>query len=260
MTTLSEAPLIESIIEIRWGEHKLEPNKPVEFKFLAEDTDFFPGQFHGIANSKGFVFVEQINKDVPPIIPHLVRYRFRRSEGQWPCYQIGLGIFTVNQVNEGYDWETFKKDILAGLQMLDKGHPVGLRRLPVIGIEMRYRDGFLFGGGETSTQFLKNKLKINFQPPEEVLESPNLAKKVENYNLSFKIALEKPKGLLIISLAEELINGQLGFIMDTIVRSADDLKPMFEMGSLEIWLEEAHNIQKHAFRTLINPAYANSFK
>ena len=260
MTTLSETPLIESIIEIRWGEHKLEPNKPVEFKFSAEDTDFFPGQFHSVANSYGFVFVEQINKDAPPIIPHIVRYRFRRSEGKWPCYQIGLGIFTVNQVNEGYDWETFKKDILAGLQMLDKGHPVGLRELPVIGIEMRYQDGFLFGGGETSTQFLRNKLKINFQPPEEVLQSSDLAKKVENYNLSFKIPSENPKGVLIINLVEGLINGQPGFIMNTIVRSADDMKPRFEMDSLEVWLEEAHNIQRHAFRTLINPAYADSFK
>ncbi len=121
MATLSEAPLIESIIEIRWGEHKIEPNKPVEFKFSAEDTDFFPGQFHSIANSYGFVFVERINKDVPPFIPHVVRYRFRRTEGTWPCYQIGLGIFTVNQVNEGYNWGTFKKDILTGLEMLERG-------------------------------------------------------------------------------------------------------------------------------------------
>lgn len=260
MATLSEAPLIESIVEIRWGEHQLEPNKPLEFKFSAEDTDFFPGQFHSIAKSFGFVFVEQINKDVPPVIPHVVRYRFRRSPSKWPCYQIGLGIFTVNQVNEGYDWGTFKKDILNGLQMLDKGHPLGLERLPPIGIEMRYQDGFLFGEGESSTQFLKNKLKINFQPPEEILELENLANKVENYNLSFKIALVKPKGLLIINLLEGLINGQPGFIMNTIVRSADDSKPIFEMSSIENWLEEAHDVQRHAFKTLINTAYADSFK
>jgi len=47
--------------------------------------------------------------------------------------------------------------------------------------------------------------------------------------------------------------------MDTMVRSTDDSKPNFDMESLSVWLEEAHNIQRHAFKTLINPAFARSF-
>ncbi len=259
MSTLAKAPLIEAILEIRWGSQKFEPNKSVEISFPLEDVDFFPGQFHNVAIKKGFSFVENINPETPPL-PHLVKHRFRREQDAWPCYQIGLGVFTVNQLNEGYDWKTFKKDILVGLDMLNKGHHLGLKKLPLIYIEIRYQDGFLFTEGETSSQFLQNKLNIGFTPLENFLKSPNLGKSVQGYYLTFNIETKIPKGLLIINLVEGLINGHPGFVMNTIVRSDKKSEIVFETDSLEVWLENAHTIQKHVFNTLINPTYTKSFK
>lgn len=260
MGTLSEAPLMEAIIEIRWGKHKLEPNKPVVFEFPPEDTDFFPGQFRDVSKSRGFDFHERVNIEFPPLIPHVVKYRFRRAKGLWPCYQIGLGVFTVNQVNEGYDWITFRKDILTGLEMLDKGHPVGLGSLPLIGIEMRYQDGFIFSQNETPSQFLDDKLNIKFGLPEDFFKSTSIQKIVREHNINFSINVSRPEGVLLIKLTEGLINAQPGFIMETTVRSADKSKPTSNIDSIETWLEEAHDIQKYTFKTLINPTYAKSFK
>jgi len=259
MSTLSKAPLIEAIVEVRWGIPKFDPNKSVEISFPSEDIDFFPGQFHGIAKQHGFSFVENINQEAPPL-PHLVKYRFKREQNTWPCYQIGVGVFTVNQVNEGYDWETFKKDILVGLDMLDKGHPLGLKNLPFIYIEIRYQDGFLFAERENSSQFLQNKLNIGFIPIENFLKSPNLGESVRGVHLTFSLETKKPKGLLIINLVEGLINGHPGFIMNTVVRSDKKAEIIFETDSLGGWLENAHTIQKHVFNTLINPTYTKSFK
>lgn len=259
MSTLSKPPLIEAIVEVRWGVHKLDPSESVEISFPPEDIDFFPGQFHSIAKQQGFSFVENINPEAPPL-PHLVKYRFRREQNTWPCYQIGVGVFTINQVNEGYDWKTFKKDILVGLDMLDKGHPVGLKKLPFVYFEIRYQDGFMFTEGENSSQFLQNKLNIGFTPIENFLNSPNLKESVRGVRLTFNIETNIPKGLLIINLIEALINGHPGFIMNTIVRSDKKSEIVFETDSLEVWLENAHTIQKHVFNTLINPTYKKSFK
>lgn len=256
MGTLSEAPLIEAIFEMRWG--KLQ--KPVGFQFPPDDVDFFPGQFRNVAISYEFRHIEEINKGLPGIIPHIVRYRFRKAENLWPCYQIGLGVFTVNQVNEGYNWETFRGSVLQGLRILNEGHPVGLERLPGFGIEMRYQDGFLFDKGETPLNFLSDKLNINFGLVKEFYEFPSITKDVRDHKIEFNIHVVKPKGILIISLMEGLINGQAGFIMNTIVRSFEESMPAFTIDSIENWLEEAHNIQRHTFKTLINPTYAKSFK
>lgn len=259
MSTLSKAPLIEAIVEVRWGIHKFDPNKSVEISFPSEDIDFFPGQFHSIAKEQGFSFVENINPETPPL-PHLVKYRFRREQNTWPCYQIGVGVFTINQINEGYDWETFKKDILVGLDMLDKGHPLGLKKLPFIYIEIRYQDGFMFTEGENSSQFLQNKLNIGFTPIENFLKSPNLEESVRGAHLTFSIETKIPKGLLIINLVEGLINGRPGIVMNTVVRSDKKSEIIFKTDLLEVWLENAHSIQKHVFSTLIDPTYIKSFK
>ena len=259
MTTLKEAPLIEAIFEIRWGKYILQPNKPIEFHFSPEDTDFFPGQFRSEANSNGFAVIEHVNPDYP-LLPHIVKYRFRRKENTWPCYQVGLGVMTVNQLNEGYDWGVFKKDILTGLEMLEKGHPFGLEKLPSSGIELRYHDGFFLEEGETPSQFLNNKLNIVFSPHEGFLKSPNLEKNLQGNKLTFSVKSIRPKGLVIINLVESLINGRPGFVMETIVRSPDESKPIYQKDVLSEWLDEAHDLQKHAFNTLIEPTYFKSFK
>ncbi len=258
MTTLPKAPLIETIVEIRWGKVIKSPGKPVSFSFPHDDTDFFPGQFQAIAKKKGYTLIERPNKEAP-LIPHLVKYRFRPSENTWPCYQIGLGILTINQTVEGYDWETFKESVMNGINMLDMGHPVGLSNLPAIGIEMRYQDGFLFEQNETSADFLRNKLEIELKFPDEFSSSPNLTDNVKG-EFSVTIEASKPKGIVNINLLEGLINGKPGFIMDTIVRSVDEHKPRFESKILSQWLEEAHEIQRIVFKSLINPTYSKSFK
>ncbi len=259
MTQLSDAPLIEAIVEMRWGKSKHSANGPTEFHFPPEDTEFFPGQFFNVAAKKGFIHVERINKEVPSAIPHIVRYRFRRKENTWPVYQIGLGLFVANQAKDGYDWDIFFEDIKQGLGILDEGHPVGLSKLPAIGIEMRYQDGFLLEDGETPSDFLTKKLNIGFTQPKKFIESPSFKGMAQCKNITFTIESVRPKGLIMVNVIESLINGKKGMVMDTMVRSTDDSKPNFDMESLSVWLEEAHNIQSHAFKTLINPAFARSF-
>lgn len=261
MPTLSNAPLVEVWTQLRWGEAKKdEMGNLTEFSFPMEDTDFFPGQFRDIAKQAGFSHVERVNPQIPPIAPHVVTYRFRREPNSWPCYQIGLGIFTVNQVNDGYSWNKFKGDAIEGLKVLDKGHPLGLEKLNGFGIELRYRDGFLLREGQTPLAFLSDNFKIGFLPPRAFLDHQHLGSNISGMRLGFSLNLLKPLGELVLEISQGIINGKPGLVMDTIVRSHGEKRPDFTFSAIADWLEDAHSIQRHAFMELIDPVFARTFK
>lgn len=254
MSRLAKAPLVEAIFEMRWANTQKQDDNTLVMKFDKEDINFFPGQFHGVAAKNGFTTVETINEG---LIPHIVSYRFRKHENTYPCYQIGLGLFTANQINSGYDWVTFKQDVLAGVRMLDDGHPLTLAKLPITHIELRYQDVFYLDEDESPSDFLQNKMNIGFIQPDDFLDVQFIKKNVEGHNIAFHVETTEPQGLLRFEIFQATINGKKGFAMNTIMRS--------EFANLNIdmiseWIESAHTTQKHAFETLINPTYLKSFR
>lgn len=260
MPVLSSAPLIEAIFELRWGNVIRSSSGGVELQYSEEERDFFQGKFHGLMEEKGFVVVEPKNSEIPDVIPHVIKHLFRTEPNLWPCYQTGLGIFTANQVNDGYEWNGFNKSILEGLEVLDKSHPLGLGGLPGIGVELRYQDGFFLEDGETPEKFLKNKMEISFNLPEDFLSLPDINNELKGNSVECTLDIHDPAGVIIIKLQQSIINGRPGFVMNTIVRSSDNMKPDFSLTALSAWLDKAHDVQKHAFRTLINKNYAGTFK
>lgn len=264
MTTLAQAPLIETIFEIKWGDSQVN-NNVQEFNFSQEDTSFFVGQFNQSATKAGFTFVENINANYPvgfpALMPHMVSHRYRKTSDTWPCYQIGLGIFTVNQVNEGYDWKSFKDSILSGLKILNEGHPKGLTGLVGSSIELKYIDGFIFTDNESGGNFLKNKLNVSFSSPSDFLKAQSInAESFEVATFNFVIKTNSPLGHMIVEFNRRQINGQEGYVMETIMRTTGDALPKFNIEDMSKWLDEAHDNQKHAFKTLINVNFAESFK
>ena len=259
MSTLSKAPLIEAWVELRWGSVEKD-GIPTNIAFSSEDVDFFPGQFRQAALDCGFTNVERVNPEIVGFAHHIITYRFRKAPAVWPCYQIGVGTFTVNQINEGYGWGNFKPDVIDGLKVLDKGHPLGLSGLSRYGIELRYQDGFPFGEGQTPVQFLESNMQIKFGLPSKFIQFSQLGSQFRGFKMGFNLDTTRPAGQLIIELCEGTINGQPSFIMTTIVRSAEENCPEWTIESISDWLESAHDIQKHAFDTLIDPVFARSFQ
>lgn len=259
MTVLAKAPLIEAWVELRWGS-TLTDGRHTNIIVNCEDADFFPGQFRQAAERGGFTHIERVNPEIVGIAPHIVTYRFRKAPAVWPCYQIGAGIFTVNQLNDGYGWETFKPDVIDGLKILDQGHPLGLSKLSRFGIELRYQDGFPFSDGQIAIGFLESNMEIKFGLPAEFMQFTALSSHFSGIKMGFNLDTTTPKGQLIIELLEGTINGQPGFVMNTRVRSIKEDCPEWTIESISNWLESAHDIQRHAFKTLINPVFARSFQ
>jgi len=256
------APLIEVVFEMRWGKAarlKQGESEVVGLQFPNQEQNFFPGLFRSEIDKKGYSCVEEANPAIQ-MMPHVVKHRFRKSPNQWPCYQIGLGVFTANQVNEGYTWESYVETVNEGLKVIDTSHPDSLKGLSPLGIELKYQDGFVFEASETPVSFLVKKMNIGFSLNEQFLLNPSLEDKIHGNSISFQMNSKKPEGVLIIQLLEGTISGKPGFIMDTTLRSADKNCPKFTLDSINKWLIDAHDIHKHAFKTLISPTLAATFK
>ena len=266
MVTLSQAPLIEAWLEVRWGQVKVDPaTQEKEYSFPGEEIDFFFGQFKMIADSDGLSHVERVFPEFAPPIPHVVVFRFREGPNIWPCFQIGRGVFTVNQINDGYNWPKFKKDMLRGIEYLHKANPLKIEKLPIIDIQLRYRDGFLFKTSESPIDFLNKNMEMSFKLPPDLFNKDFIMSNPSNINLGFTLNTVVPVGSVIINLRKGAINAQPGFIMDTVTRiTSDEIKKecadRLNLEYISSWLEEAHVIQQHCFNTLIDPAYKRSFE
>lgn len=248
------APLVEVIFEIRWGSPSRPDEGVIQFDFDEEEITLFAGLFRANAEDK-YPHYRKVNEALPMNVPHGVKHQFWTGENKWPCLQVGLGIMTANLTNDDYSWDLFKQTCMAGLGFLDKAHHKGLDNLPAIGVELRYQDGFLLADQETDDDFVKNKAQITFDTPPDFLESDLLESVVSDHHVVFSVPVVTPKGELINKLDRGLINGKPGFIQSTTLRSADALKPEISMDALDLWLEAAHAVQQHAYKTLILPTH-----
>jgi uncharacterized protein (TIGR04255 family) len=259
MTTLPNPPIIEAIFELRWGAPK--DNSQNLLIFSENENQFFIGQFKSTVADNGFGVVERVNKFAPTLLPHSISFRFRKEKSSWPCYQIGQGIFTANQAKENYDWKPFKKSIIDGLELLDKGHPDGISNLNPIGVELKYLDAYVHDNQKDPIEFLSESFNIDLKAliNESFLEDQYFKKEPKGLNIAFNLETVNPKGIFIFNINQGIINGEPGFLAEIISRSTDKDMPSLDKENISNWLEKSHDLQRHAFNTLVNKAFAKGF-
>tara|TARA_R110001583_G_scaffold150393_1_gene302456 strand:+ start:1168 stop:1941 length:774 start_codon:yes stop_codon:yes gene_type:complete len=250
MTALNTPPLIEAIFELRWGELS-----PGEFTFSQDEQSLFPGKVSTAAGSKGFSRCEMVNTNQGPVpIPSLVSHRFRQAENSWPCFQVGLGIFTVNQVTEGYDWDSFKNEIQKGIEIYNQAAPEKLNSAAdTLNLVLRYQDAFFPEEGTSVEKFIESHFKINANLPDSFLGHESINRGDSSINFQVNTATNTPKGQISIRIVNAIIAGKPGLLMETIVSSkaVDAVDGELNSNALLQWTEKAHDLQKHSFKTLI---------
>jgi uncharacterized protein (TIGR04255 family) len=134
-----------------------------------------------------------------------------------------------------------------------------MRHLPFIGAELSYVDAFPLENGQPPYQFLREKFDVTLLPPEDFLSAPFVEREPSSASLSFEFEINEPKGALSFSLGLGEALGSTGYFMDTRVRSLREAIE-FSHDGFDAWMEAAHEIHQHAFRTLIKPAFMKSFE
>lgn len=250
MSNLNPPPLIEAIFELRWGEVA-----PGEFNYTQEEQSLFAGKISASAASRGFTRCETMKQAGAPIsLPMIVSHRFRTAENKWPCYQVGLGLFTANQVAEGYAWLSFKETIATGVKIYNQAESEKLNLAKdTLQLILRYQDAFFPDAKETVKNYLNNHFNIEAGLPGSFIENEKLDGEKGSINIQFNTNTITPKGHIVIKIADAIINGRPGLLMETVVtsRAKDAIDGDLSEEALLSWVEEAHYLQKHAFKTLV---------
>jgi uncharacterized protein (TIGR04255 family) len=256
MSKMQNSPLVEAMFELKWG-----MDSPSQFRYSSEERDLFPGVFSKAIGDVGFAHSESIVRQPANeklTLPFEVKHRFRRNPEQWPCYQIGLGIFTVNQIGnvgrpedqaDEYDWDTFKPAIAKGLEVFDSSFKKGLGGLIKPQTMLRYQDAFKLKDTESFETFVQTKLSINIEISESFTSCPSINKAASDASIHLKYETTTPQGAILVSVSNVQISGERGVMIETVVVS--DLQSPQSVTSLVDWCEQAHDLQRHAFDTLI---------
>lgn len=259
MPTLSQAPLIEVATQIRWGVAERDSSGDFQqYIFTDEEKDNLLDTLEDAIVAAGFTTVDHFAPEVEDV-PFTGARRYRRAPDAWPIIQIGLGVFSVHQANDGYQWVTYKEQVLRTLDLLSKALIGFYGTAPFVGAELMYLDAFSLEDRETPFKFLRKKFALKVAQPREFLSATFIDREPVSAGLSLEYRLLEPAGLLILGLDYAELQEWSGYLMDTRVRSLGAALAYTSEG-VDVWLEQAHNVQRHAFRTLIDPTYRKSFQ
>jgi len=264
MSLLPRAPLLEAIFIINWGKlpegvvfPKLSVNgiQPISLNYTQDHAVIFSGKFAAEIAKKDFTEIQSA-PIANPFMGPVPQMRFNKPGNSSSIYQIGMGLFSIHQLNEGYEWNAFRNLILDGTDAFVKAVPGGLETTDIVSMELRYRDGLLFEEGETALDFLQNKMLVKLVAPDRLFSFPGLDDKVMASRVNFGIACENPDGIYVLDLMQGETSEGKGYILDTVVKSSINEKISLEPTFLEKWLNDAHLLQKHSFENVINKAHA----
>jgi uncharacterized protein (TIGR04255 family) len=251
MTELKNAPILEAIMEIRWGD-----DGSGHYSFSDEEITLFPGEISASARSRGYNFHESVSPHFEDrLVPFRATHRFRKEKYSWPCLQSGLGVFTINQVKEGYSWNSFRNSIFDGITVLKDSRPGKLESIyPTSTLMLRYQNVFYKPESQSAQDFISKNFNIQTTLPEKFLNVDFIDSVNDSVQLDFKFSLLNPVGEVNIRIIEAVVSNKPCILLDTVVVS----KPPSKLDShsfakvIHDWAHDAHLVQKHVFQTLVN--------
>ena len=252
------APLIEVIVEVRWVTQKLEalPDAAIDPHF-----NEFHNQFRKVAQENGFSHVQTLLPEKLPIefMHHKPHSRYRVGEGQWPLFQIGPGIMTINIVPPYKGWTAFKDIIENGLDMLFSSYPFSDKTLTFEVIHLRYIDGFIKKHGfDRYSDFIGDKFKVVNQIPREIIDNYTSEDSEVVTKSETRLDLSKPPGAVgFIKVSPGTSHKEKAAIVELVVASTPTTSPQDRDG-ISSWLDQAHLTVRHWFQLLTSDELKNS--
>lgn len=240
-------PLVEAMLELRWGE-----TAPNQFSYNSFSKDDFLENFISVSEKYGYVHSERLTSR-DDMFPFQVIQRQRISANRWPCLQAGLGVFTVNQVADGYSRNAFLKSIEEAIHIWIEAMGSEASRISdTLTIILRYQNAFYDDTNQNEIERLNDYFGINIQFPTEFTKKNH---NFTNIELNFGIKCDLPiNSMANISIQNAIIQGTKGILTDSVVfTKLENLKT--ENSSLEstirTWINEAHSFHKQNYIDLM---------
>jgi uncharacterized protein (TIGR04255 family) len=242
MTKLPNAPLVEVIVELRWNITK-EDLVNVQYLFGDIYTEL----------KQDFPHRETITPVEIPIelLLNQPMYRFSRDKNQYPLYQVGPGIVTINTIAELYEWPEFAKQVNVITEKLFQLYP--FKKGQKLNPSILYLDFFAFDFEHSNVIDFINKMfnvtyKQNFlhvsSYPSEINFGFGYA--VENLG-EVKVSFQKAKN----PLEQDGILVQTRLIGKNLTAGLADTSQ---------WLDRAHALCSDLFKKMTAGPLFDSFK
>lgn len=236
---LPNAPLKEVLLEIHWdleylGEEKILFDKGFE-KAVLNFTNSCQQDFKEIDILKP--------ENIPPIaFINRVTHRFYKTKGNHPLYQLGPGVFTVNDNNKNYVWKNFVLMITDGLNCLRSSYE---KELIPSRVQLRYIDSVSpYILGETNKfDFLKKHLHISID------DSSFVSGELEDIHLTKSFIIDDSK-----KLTQTITTGIDKSTREDVIEwhtFISNRKRLSWEGLLD-WLEESHSTCSETFKNMIS--------
>jgi len=236
---LINAPLKEVLIELHW-----------DLDFISEEGIEIDSSFEkavikftqGCQQEYQVVTILKPANIPPTAYPHRVTHRFQKVLGQHPLYQMGPGVFTINDNNKNYKWVDFRQMIEFGINCLQESYD---RPLVLSKVELRYVDRvspFIFEDSDKFS-FIGENFGINpsqFQVGDNSLTEFQILQRFQAKNDSI-LTIILTTGLDQES-RDELIEWHT-FVTNT---------KRLSWESLLGWIETAHNLCSTTFKNMLS--------
>jgi uncharacterized protein (TIGR04255 family) len=241
MSKLPKAPLIEIILELRWN---------ITNKTDLSKIQYLHGDIYSELKEK-YPYRESV---VPPGLPMDILinqpfHRYRSAANDYPLFQVGPGILTLNTIDTKYYWDNFSDCAEELLKSFLKVFPfdIGEKFTPSI----LYLDFFPFDFDKADVyNYLNQKFKINFGQSFIKNENPPT-----DVNLGFYYTISD--GDLSITFQKGQNNSRNGIILQTRINGVP-LEP--EVEKIQSWYENSHNTISDLFKKLTAGELYESFK
>jgi len=242
MSKLPNAPLIEIVLELRWK---------ITNKVDLSKIQYLYGDIYNELKHK-YPFRENIQ---PPEIPLEILinqpvHRFRTAQNDYPLFQVGPGIITLNNTDSKYFWESFSKDSSELVDTFLKVFPFQSSELLTPSI--LFLDFFPFNfNKDDGYKFINDKFNVRFE--QSFIETVSNPKDI---NLGFFYEIDL--GDLSVVFQKGINNKQQeGIVLQTRINGAPINPKIDEIVS---WIDKSHDTCSDLFKKLTEGELYESFK
>ncbi len=236
ITKLPNAPLQEVIFELRWKlDFDISAQSQVDQQF-----QFAFAKFSALSADK-LKYKVMVKPSVVPDSFFINRpvYQFWIEKDQYPVFQLGPGVFTVNETEKNYEWKNFRTSILEGVEWLTKSYG---EQLDFSVAELRYIDAIEVNDDNEKDllKFIADNLKIEIR--NQVIDE-----KLVDFQLHqrFKIDSENYLNLLLTNGIKNL-NQSKAIILQTSYNKTSNIS----LENLTAWIDTAHDTCSSLFRKM----------
>jgi len=236
---LINAPLKEVLVEIHWDLDFNTDEKILIDKGFDEAAMNFTN-----ACQQEFKEVELLKpSNIPPsAFIHRVTHRFFKVRNQHPLYQLGPGVFTINDNNKNYVWSEFRQMIEQGISCLISSYQ---KELVPAKIELRYIDSVspYCLQNESKFIFIEEHLGLIIDKKGFLTEKLDNIDVVRRYNMSETTQLNLNLMTGIDNNSTEEIVEWHTYINNKKRLSWDEIMP---------WIDNAHDLCSDFFKQMVS--------